>query len=189
MTGPGNTTSPYESSAMQFRTNERPAAPDAAEGRGGRGRDARAEERPMVTVATYPDYLSAQGAVDLLSDKEFPVDRVAIVGTDVRLVEKVLGRMTTARSALAGAGTGAWFGLLIGILLGVFAVGAWWRVVVFGVVAGVVWGAVFGAFAHAMTGGRRDFSSASAIQANTYSVMVDAEYADQARQLLRTQER
>lgn len=48
---------------------------------------------------------------------------------------------------------------------------------------------MFGAFAHAMTGGRRDFSSASAIQANTYSVMVDAEYADQARQLLRTQER
>ena len=59
----------------------------------------------------------------------------------------------------------------------------------FGVVAGVVWGAVFGAFADAMTDGRRDFSSASAIQANTYAVMVDAEYADQARQLLSTQER
>ncbi|WP_433088785.1 general stress protein [Dactylosporangium sp. CA-052675] len=189
MTGPGNSASPYQSSAMPFRTHERPATPDVAEGRGAPAWKARVGQRPMVTVATYPDYLSAQSAVDLLSDEKFPVDRVTIVGTDVRLVEKVLGRMTTARSALAGAGTGAWFGLLIGILLGIFAVGAWWQVVVFAVVAGIVWGAVFGAFAHAMTGGRRDFSSASAIQANTYSVMVEAEYADQARQLLRTQER
>lgn len=138
----------------------------------------------MVTVETYSDYASAQRAVDQLSDRKFPVDRVTIVGTDVRLVEKVLGRMTIGRAALAGAGTGAWFGLLLGILFGIFAVAAWWKVVLFAVVAGIVWGAAFGAIAHAATGGRRDFSSASLIQADTYSLMVDADYADQARQLL-----
>jgi hypothetical protein len=43
--------------------------------------------------------------------------------------------------------------------------------------------------AYAMSGGRRDFSSARAIRANTYSVLVDTECAGQARQLLGGQER
>ena len=141
-------------------------------------------ERPTVAVAVYPDYAAAQRAVDFLSDNKFPVNRVSIVGTDLRLVEKVLGRMTVGRAALAGAGTGAWFGLFIGILLGVFAVAAWWRVILFALLAGIVWGAVFGAVAHGMTGGRRDFTSASALQAETYTLMIDAEHAEQARRLL-----
>ena len=49
-----------------------------------------------VTVATYEDYLTAQRAVDFLSDNKFPVDQVSIVGEDVRLVERVLGRWTVA---------------------------------------------------------------------------------------------
>jgi len=137
-----------------------------------------------TTVATYPEYLDAQRAVDRLSDAGFPVDRVAIIGEDVRLVERVLGRMTVGRAALAGAGTGGWFGLLVGVLLGIFAVAAWWKVVLFAIVAGLVWGAVFGAIAHAATGGQRDFASASTLQAATYSLVVDADYADRARQLL-----
>ncbi|MEV8510745.1 general stress protein [Dactylosporangium sp. NPDC051484] len=148
------------------------------------GPDRDAPPRATVTVATYPDYLGAQRAVDRLSDAGFPVDRVAIVGEDIRLVERVLGRMTVGRAALAGAGTGGWFGLLVGVLLGIFAVGSWWQVVVFAIVAGLLWGAVFGAIAHAMTGGQRDFASASELQAATYKLVVDAGYADRARQLL-----
>src|SRR5215475_15541466 len=90
--------------------------------------------RPTVTVATYPDYLSAQRAVDFLSDNRFPVEQTAIIGTDLRLVENVLGRLTTGRAALAGAGTGAWFGLLIGLLFGLFSVSAWWRVLFAGLI-------------------------------------------------------
>jgi hypothetical protein len=141
-------------------------------------------DRPTVTVAEFDDYPAAQRAVDYLSDQRFPVDRVEIVGTDLRLVERVLGRLTIGRAALAGAGTGAWFGLLIGILLGVFSVSAWWRVILFAVIAGIVWGAVFGAIAHAFTGGRRDFSSTSTLQAERYALVVDAQYADQAREVL-----
>jgi hypothetical protein len=140
--------------------------------------------RPTVAVATYSDYASAQRAVDYLSDNRFPVEQTAIVGTDLRLVENVLGRLTTARAALAGAASGAWFGLLIGLLFGIFSVSAWWRVLVVAVIIGAIWGAVFGAIAHAMTGGRRDFTSRSSLQAGQYAVTVDAEYAEQARQLL-----
>jgi hypothetical protein len=140
--------------------------------------------RPTVTVATYSDYQSAQRAVDFLSDTRFPVDQIAIIGTDLRLVENVLGRITTGRAALAGAGTGAWFGLLVGLLFGLFSVADWWRVLLAGLVIGAAWGGIFGAIAHAMTGGRRDFSSRSALQARQYALSVDADFADQARQLL-----
>ncbi|HEX6501511.1 MAG TPA: general stress protein [Micromonosporaceae bacterium] len=137
-----------------------------------------------VTVASYDEYESAQRAVDYLSDNQFPVERTAIVGTDLRLVEKVLGRVTVARAALAGAGSGAWFGLFIGLLFGIFSVSSWWAVVLAGLVIGAIWGAIFGAIAHAATRGRRDFASRSVLQAGHYAVMVDANYADQARQLL-----
>lgn len=140
--------------------------------------------RATVAVATYPDYASAQRAVDYLSDNRFPVEQTAIVGTDLRLVENVLGRLTTGRAALAGAASGAWFGLLIGLLFGLFSVSAWWRVLLAAVLIGAAWGAVFGAIAHALTGGRRDFTSRSSLQAGQYAVNVDAEYAEQARQLL-----
>lgn len=176
---------------MPFTTEVRPAAPDTRTQAWDRpaGLDeprtgAATGERAVVTVATYPDYPSAQRAVDHLSDRRFPVDRVTLVGTDVRLVERILGRMTTAKAALAGAGTGAWFGLLLGFLFGIFAVATWWKVIVFGVVAGAVWGAVFGAIAHASTGGRRDFTSVGGIEAGSYALLVDAGHAEQARRLL-----
>ncbi|MER5701522.1 general stress protein [Micromonospora sp. NPDC002296] len=139
---------------------------------------------PTVTIGSYPDYPSAQRVVDYLADNRFPVERTAIVGTNLTLVETVLGRMTTGRSALVGAGTGAWFGLFIGLLFGIFTAGNWVAVILVGLVIGAIWGAVFGAVAHAMTGGQRDFASASSLRAGQYAVTVEADQADQARQLL-----
>lgn len=140
--------------------------------------------RPMVTVASYPDYTSAQRAVDYLSDNKFPVEHTQIVGTGLSLVERVTGRMTTAKAALAGAATGAWFGLFIGLLFGLFAQTNWLAVVITGILIGALWGAIFGAIAHAATRGRRDFTSLSSLQATEYAVNVASEHVDQARQLL-----
>lgn len=139
---------------------------------------------PTVTIGTYPDYPSAQGVVDYLADNQFPVERSAIVGTNLALVETVLGRLTTGRAALIGAGTGAWFGLFLGLLFGIFTAGNWVAVILVGLAIGAIWGAVFGAVAHAMTGGQRDFTSSSALRAGQYAVIVDADLANQARQLL-----
>ena len=139
---------------------------------------------PTVTIATFPDYALAQRAVDYLSDNKFPVEQTAIVGTDLRLVERVLGRLTVVRAALAGAASGAWFGLFIGLLIGLFAATSWGWLILSAVLIGAVWGAVFGAVAHAMTGGRRDFASSSSLEAGQYAVTVHADVADQARQLL-----
>ena len=139
---------------------------------------------PTVVVGTFPDYAQAQRAVDTLSDNKFPVERTAIIGTDLRLVESVLGRLTTGRAALAGAASGAWFGLFIGLLFGLFSTSSWFGVILAGLLIGAAWGAIFGAIAHAATGGRRDFASRSSIQAGQYAVVTDPEVADQARSLL-----
>jgi hypothetical protein len=141
-------------------------------------------ERPIVTIARYPDYRSAQRTVDFLADNRFPVEQIAIIGTELRLVENVLSRMTTTRAGFAGIGSGAWFGLLIGLLFGLFKVSAWWQALLAGLVVGASGGAIFGAIAHVMSGGRRDFTSRASLQAKEYAVSVDAGYAEQARQLL-----
>lgn len=138
----------------------------------------------MVTVATYPDYASASSAVDYLSDNNFPVERVSIVGTGLKLVEQVTGRMNLGRAALAGLGAGAWFGLLLGLLFGIFTVSDWWRVVLYGVLFGAFWGAVLWMIVYAFSRGRRDFSSQSSLAANEYAVNVDANAAEAARELL-----
>src|SRR5262249_7592261 len=75
------------------------------------------------TVARFDDYESAQRAVDRLSDDGFPVEKLDIVGSGLRLVERVTGRLTNARAAGAGALSGMGGGLLFGILLGVFTSG------------------------------------------------------------------
>jgi hypothetical protein len=142
---------------------------------------------PTVTVGTFDNYPSAQRAVDFLADRGFPVEHVSIVGTDLRLVERVLGRLTVARATGAGALSGAWIGLLVGVLLGIFTSSGWLWVVLLAVLMGAVWGAIFGAVAHALTGGQRDFTSVSRLDAAHYAVMVGAEHAEEARRLLMVQ--
>jgi len=139
---------------------------------------------PSVAIASYTNYAEAQRAVDQLSDRGFPVQHTSIVGTGLRLEEQVLGRITTGRAALSGAGAGAWLGLLIGLLLGLFAVGAWLGVLVSAVLLGAVWGAILGAIAHGVNRGQRDFSSRSRLQASEYALNVSEPFADDARQRL-----
>ncbi|REE98305.1 general stress protein [Thermomonospora umbrina] len=137
-------------------------------------------------IATYAGYEDAQAAVDRLSDLHFPVEHSVIVGVDLRMVEQVLGRLTTLRAVGMGAGSGAWFGLLIGLFFAIFTPGSLSSVGV--ILAGLLWGAVagalFGLVTHAMSGGRRDFVSKSALVAATYEVRVETGHAARARELL-----
>src|SRR6202042_2737760 len=71
-------------------------------------------------VAGFGASPAAQRAVDELADEGFPVSKLDIIGSDLRLVERVTGRLTKARAAGAGAIAGMWAGLLIGLLLGLF---------------------------------------------------------------------
>ena len=49
------------------------------------------------TIATYNNYRDAERVVDYLSDNGFPVDRVAIVGTDHKFVDQAKNLLATMR--------------------------------------------------------------------------------------------
>lgn len=136
-------------------------------------------------IASYATYLEAQHAVDHLSDKEFPVQHVTIVGTDLRMVERITGRLTYARVALAGLMSGAWFGLAVGVLLSLFSSTSQQALPIPAAMAiGAAFGILFSVISHSFSGGKRDFTSASQIVAGSYAVLCAAEHAGQARALL-----
>jgi hypothetical protein len=136
-----------------------------------------------VQVGSYDSYEQAQAAVDYLSDEKFPVENVTIIGSDLRMVETVTGRLTLGRAIAAGAAAGAWWGLFVGLLLGIFSSdgGVWIGSVLSGLVAGIVFGAIFGGFGYAATQGRRDFISTSKIVAGRYDIMCNPARAEEAR--------
>jgi hypothetical protein len=137
-------------------------------------------------VGTYDTYAEAQRAVDFLSDQDFPVQHVSIVGSDLRMVENVLGRLTRGRAALAGAASGAWFGLFIGVLLVLFAPEGtgFFGILLAALAYGAVFGAIFGFVSHALTRGQRDFTSRSKIVSGKYDVVTTWGEADKAREVL-----
>ncbi|MFE9607174.1 general stress protein [Streptomyces sp. NPDC006012] len=139
------------------------------------------------TVASYESYEEAQAAVDRLSDEKFPVENIEIVGSQLRLVEHVTGRVTPGKAAGAGAASGAWFGLFIALLVGLFSsVTTWLALIVAGLLIGALWGAVFGFVGHRATGGRRDFSSTRRLVASKYDVIARGGLTERAQEILRT---
>ncbi len=137
-------------------------------------------------VASYPTYLQAQYAVDYLADNEFPVRLVTIVGTDLRMVERITGRLTYSRVAMAGAASGAWFGLFVGLLLSLFSTGSTLAVLLPALFIGAGFGLLFAIATYAATGGKRDFTSSSQVVASSYAVLCQGPEAAQARQMLAT---
>ena len=137
------------------------------------------------TVARYPDYAGAQAAVDRLSKEGFPVEELSIVGSDLQLVEKVIGRLSRGKATGNGAASGAWFGLLVGLLVGIFASGAGFlAAILLGVVTGAAWGALFGLVAYSATEGRRDFAAVPSISAAHYDVIATHGAVERARVML-----
>ena len=136
-----------------------------------------------VHVGSFDDYQQAQRAVDFLSDEKFPVENVTIIGSDLRMIERVTGRLSWGRAIGAGAASGAWFGLFVGLLLGIFAADgeSWFGSVLSGVLIGLVFGAVFGAVGYSASRGQRDFTSTSKVVAGRYDVMCNPQFAEQAR--------
>ncbi len=54
------------------------------------------------SVVVVDDYVTAQKIVDQLSDKEFPVENLCIVGTDLKTVERVPDVARGARCSAKG---------------------------------------------------------------------------------------
>src|ERR1700741_1058325 len=120
-------------------------------------------------IGSYPTYAEAQHAVDFLSDQEFPVQQVTIVGVDLMQVERVTGRLTWPKVLGGGVITGAWLGLFIGLILGFFSPNPWGALTT-GLVAGVFFGLITSAVPYAVARGTRGFSSTMQLVAGPYDV-------------------
>src|SRR5436305_545848 len=92
------------------------------------------------SLGVYDEYAAAQKAVDFLSDHEFPVQNCMIVGTDLKQVERITGRITTSKVALGGILSGLWLGVFVGVVFALFDSGS----TLVTVVSTALFGALFG---------------------------------------------
>ncbi|MCA0435629.1 MAG: hypothetical protein M9891_11120 [Austwickia sp.] len=145
-------------------------------------------QHPM-SLSVFEDYERAQRAVDYLSDREFPVQNVMIVGTDLKQVERVTGRLTSARVLASGAASGAWMGAFFGLLMWAFLPGAGTAQFLTAVLVGGVFGMIWALLLYRFTGGARDFTSVTQVVATRYEVLVEASHIGEARGLLEDQRR
>jgi uncharacterized protein YqgC (DUF456 family) len=139
-----------------------------------------------MSLVVYDSYDQAQHAVAYLSDAGFPIQNIAIVGTDLKSVERVTGRLTRGKVARAGVISGLWLGMFVGIAFALFSKDAQLGFLIttplMGAALGLVWSQL--GFAAATRSGTRDFSSVSQVVAANYEVLVEHRLAERARDLL-----
>jgi hypothetical protein len=135
-------------------------------------------------IGSYETYAEAHRAVKHLATNDFPVQEVTIVGVDLMLVERVIGRLSWPKVLSTGAVSGAWFGLAMGLLIGIFNQTATFAALLVGLAVGVVTGIVFMSVGYLMTRNNRDIASASQLVAGRYDVLAQPRHAEQGRELL-----
>lgn len=146
------------------------------------------DQSARQVVASFDDYADAERAVDHLSDAQFDVSAVAIIGRELQYVEQVVGRLDYASAAWRGAAAGAVPGAVIGWIFGLFN---WIQPLItglvlagYGLILGAALGAVIGVALHALQRGRRDFHAVAGLQPEYYDVVADVEVAQRAREIL-----
>ncbi|MCU1525966.1 MAG: hypothetical protein JWO18_2860 [Microbacteriaceae bacterium] len=147
--------------------------------------------RPVPTLprgdvlGTYDTYFEAQAVVDRLARGNFEVKQVAIVGSDLKTVERVTGKLTYGKAAGAGAASGAWLGLFFGLVLFIFTttpnavlyVGA-------AIIIGAGFGMLFGIVTYTINRRTRDFTSTHQVLAGRYEIIVEPASLIKAQELL-----
>lgn len=136
------------------------------------------------SLAVHSEYAEAQRTVDFLADKGFPVENCMIVGTDLKQVERIMGRLTYGKVAAAGALSGLWLGLFVGLIFSLFGEGSLLAMILSTAVIGAGFGVIWAVLGFAGTRGQRDFSSVKAVVATRYEVLVEHKHLASAQQLL-----
>ncbi len=136
------------------------------------------------SLAIYDDYALAQKSVDFLADAEFPVEQLMIVGTDLKRIERVTGRLTWSKIAVGGILSGLWLGVFIGLIFALFTEESFWQVLLTTAFMGATFGLVWALIGYAATRGQRDFSSVTQVVATKYEVLVENKHAARAREVL-----
>jgi hypothetical protein len=136
-------------------------------------------------LASYDTYPEAQQAVDRLAHADLDLSKLSIVGSDLKTVERVTGRLSYGRVAGAGAASGAWFGLFLGLLLTFFAASSNVLLYAFAaIVIGAGFGILFGIVSYAISRRTRDYTSTHQVIASRYEIIVDPSMTLRAQEAL-----
>ena len=119
-----------------------------------------------------------------LADERFDVQNLAIVGTDLKSVERVLGRRTWGTVIGQGVQSGVSTGLLVGLMLIFTKPTSILALLIVALAIGISLGIGFSTRQARMTRGRRDFTSVSQTVATKYEVLCEHKVAAQAREML-----
>ncbi|MBU8763948.1 hypothetical protein KM868_10610, partial [Micrococcus luteus] len=135
-------------------------------------------------LATYATYAQAREQVDRLAATDFPVSAVSIVGKDLRVVERVRGRLNYAQVALSAGVRGVFFGGLIGMFLYLLAPEAGPGQILTSMLLGLAVWLIFGVIGFAMRRGQHGFASSQAVVPTAFDLVVAFDHAARARQEL-----
>jgi hypothetical protein len=117
-------------------------------------------------------------------ENNFPARSVSIVGTDLKTVESIKGKLGYGRVSLSGALTGSWLGMFFGLIFGASGAGTE-AVLLTNVSAGVVIGAGIGMLINvirfSLTKNRRGFISGQMVVAKKYEVVVPSAQLELAK--------
>jgi len=134
------------------------------------------------TLATFADYKLAVTYVESMIENDFPARLVSIIGTDLKSVESIKGKLGYGRVALSGALTGSWLGMFFGLVFGATGAEA---ILLTNITAGVVIGAGIGMLINvirfSLTKNRRGFISGQMVVAKKYEVVVPKEQLQLAK--------
>jgi hypothetical protein len=156
-----------------------------------RGRQSRIQQLSVPNgeaIAEFNDYAAAVDHVDQLIRHEFPAAMVAIVGSDLKSVERVRGRLSYGRVAIQGLISGSWIGLLISLFLPVPSASSAGTSLTISTGAAIVIGAGVGMLLNilrfSISRNRHEFSSTSAVVAAKYEVVVPHPLVEQAKKAI-----
>ncbi len=136
------------------------------------------------TVAAFPTYEGAQKAVSTLIAGEIPARDIAIVGTGLRSIERITGKLGYAAAARSGAINGVLLGLLFSAIFVLGTPSPPIQLFVGVLFVGIAVGMLMSIIAFAIVRRRRDYASVVQVVADHYEVTVAPSSIHRARQLL-----
>lgn len=138
-------------------------------------------------VGSYETYEAAQSAVDRLVRADFPLGDVSIVGSNLKSVERVTGKMNAGRAALSGLLSGVMLGIFVGLLALILmpesGIAALIPIMLVAIGFSVLWSLI----GFMMNPAKKEFTSAMQILAAHFDIVVTPTLAGRARQTLGTQ--
>lgn len=138
-------------------------------------------------VASYRTYAQAQAAVSKLSEDDLDVSVLTIVGTDLRLVERITGKLTIGKVLISGALSGMWAGSFIALFLLLWLPSPSTSVFLIGLAMGAGFGMVLQVVPYLARRSRRDFISSTRVVASRYAIVTTERVAEYRRMLARSE--